>query len=354
MSVIKFTPYISGRQRTIGLGFALASAAAFGTSGSFAGALMAVGWTPGAVVAARILAATVLLTPIALVQARGHWRRLRSSAGLVGLYGLVAVAGCQLAFFNAVRHLEVGVALLLEYLGIVLVVLWAWARHGQRPRRLTVAGIVAALIGLTLVLDPSGGLDGVGVAWGLAAAAGLALYFVASARMDPQLPPLVVAWAGMTVGALALVGSGLTGVLPVQATAADVVLFGRRVGWLVPVVGLSLLAAALAYSLGIAAARRLGARPASFAGLTEVLFAVAFAALLVGQVPNGAQLLGGLAVLVGVGLVQADAGPPDAASPDAGAADAGAADTVPPDDGAAGDGAADDGGRRRVPAGVRA
>jgi drug/metabolite transporter (DMT)-like permease len=316
MSITQFTSYIGGRAKAVGLGLALTSAAAFGTSGSFADSLMATGWTPGAVVTARIVLAAVVLTPFALVQVRGRWGRLRASAGLVGLYGLVAVAGCQLAFFNAVKHLDVGVALLLEYLGIVLVVLWMWLRHGHRPRRLTVAGVVAALTGLVLVLDPSGGLDGAGVVWGLVAAAGLAVFFVASARTDPELPPLVVAWAGMVVGAVTLVGFGLTGLLPLRATGADVVLFGRGLSWLLPVAALGLVAAALAYSLGVAATRLLGAKVASFVGLTEVLFAVAWAAVLVGQVPGLGQLLGGVVVLAGVALVQAD----DATAPAAGPA----------------------------------
>src|SRR5690349_7499198 len=141
MSIARFTSYIGGRRQAAGLGLALLAAAAFGTSGSFADSLMATGWSPGAVVTARIVIAAIVLTPLGLVQARGRWHRLRASAGTVLLYGLLAVAGCQFAFFNAVQHLDVGVALLLEYCGVLLVVLWMWARHGQRPRRLTLAGI---------------------------------------------------------------------------------------------------------------------------------------------------------------------------------------------------------------------
>ena len=302
MSVTQFTPY---RTRAVGLGLAVASAAAFGTSGSFADSLMSTGWTPGAVVTVRIVVAALLLTPLAVYQLRGRWHRLRGAAGLVAGYGLLAVAGCQLAFFNAVQHLEVGVALLLEYLGIVLVVLWLWLRHGKRPRRLTLAGIVAAIAGLVLVLDPSGGLNGAGVLWGMLAATGLAVYFVLSARLDDGVPPLVVAWGGMVVGALTLVVAGLAGLLPWHTASADVTLFGRQLSWLVPVIGLSLVAAAIAYSLGVMAARLLGATVASFVGLTEVLFAVVFAALLVDQVPTLAQVVGGAVVLAGVALVQA-------------------------------------------------
>lgn len=50
----------------------------------------------------------------------------------------------------------------------------------------------------------------------------------------------------------------------------------------------------MAYSLGIAATRRPGAKMASFVGLTEVLFAIAFAAILLGQLIGLGQLPGGL------------------------------------------------------------
>jgi drug/metabolite transporter (DMT)-like permease len=305
MSVTKIASYAQKRRGAVGLGFALVSASSFGTSGSFADSLMSTGWSSGAVVTTRIALAALILTGPALVLLRGRWRALRSSAWLVALYGAVAVAGCQLFFFNAVKRLDVGVALLLEYMGIVLVVLWMWARHRRRPGWLTIAGMGAAVLGLVLVLDPSGGLDPLGVLWGLLAATGLATYFVISGRQDDSVPPLVVAWGGMVVGALVLGAFGLVGALPMASAAADVELFGQQVSWLVPVLGLSVLAAAIAYSTGVTAARLLGATVASFVGLTEVLFAVLFAALSVGQIPSGMQLIGGLVVLVGVALVKA-------------------------------------------------
>jgi drug/metabolite transporter (DMT)-like permease len=299
-----------------GLALALLSASTFGTSGSFGTSLTDVGWTPGAAVTARVTIAALVLTVPALIQLRRHWSALRAegpqvlrrSAVMVTFYGLVAVASCQLAFFEAVQRLDVGVALLLEYLGVILVVFWMWLRHGQRPRRLTVAGSVGALLGLVLVLDLTSGphLDPVGVLWGLGAAVGLAVFYILSARAEEPLPPLVMAWSAMTVGAVGLLAAGALGVLPIHVALVDVHIAGRTTSWLVPVLGLSVIAAAVSYIAGIGAARRLGARLASFLGLTEVLFAVLFAWLLLGQLPAGIQLLGGTLIVAGVALVRID------------------------------------------------
>lgn len=287
------------------------SAAAFGTSGAFASSLIGAGWSPGAAVLARITLAAVMLTIPALLQMRGRWTALRRAAPRAAAFGLAGVAGCQLFYFNAVARMPVGVALLLEYLGTVLVVGWLWVRHGQRPRRLTVAGAVASIAGLILVLNLTGsgaaGVNPVGVMWGLLAAVALAIYFVLSAATDAEpLPPIVMAWAGMCVGAVVLGVLGGVGVLPMTASTHPVDFLHHRVSWIVPVLGLSLVAAVIAYVTGIGAARRLGAKLASFIGMAEVLFAIVFAWVLLGQLPSAVQFLGGAFILAGVTLVRVD------------------------------------------------
>jgi drug/metabolite transporter (DMT)-like permease len=110
----------------------------------------------------------------------------------------------------------------------------------------------------------------------------------------------------MVVGAVVLAASGLTGLAPLAVSGADVTLFSHRVSWLVPVLGLSVLAAAFAYVTGIGAARRLGAKLGSFVALAEVLFATAFAWVLLHQVPSATQFAGGALILIGVVLVRLD------------------------------------------------
>src|SRR5436305_219375 len=169
-----------------GLGLAIFSALAFSTSGALAKSLIDAGWSPAAAVTARISIAALVLALPGLMSMRGRWHILRRQGGMVAAYGLIAVAGAQLFYFNAIQTLPVGVALMLEYLGIVL---------------------VAALI---------------------------------------------------------------------------------------------------AYLAGIAAARMLGAKLASFAGLAEVVFAVLIAWLLLGQLPTPVQLGGGALIVAGIALVRID------------------------------------------------
>ncbi|AXH94373.1 EamA family transporter [Micromonospora aurantiaca] len=297
------------RERSsVGLGLALLSAITFATSGTFARPLITGEWSAVAVVIARVGIAALVLAVPAVLALRGRWTVLRRNAGSVVLFGLLGVATAQACFFNAVRYLPVGVALLLEYLGIVLVVGWMWLVHGQRPRLLTVAGSVTALCGLGLVLDLTGAgrLDPVGVLWGLGAGVGLAGYFVIAGRIDAGLPSVVMASGGMAVGAVALLLLGGLGALPLAAGTADVTFGGHRVSWLVPIAGLSLIAAVVAYLAGVAGTRLLGARLSSFVGLTEVMFAVLIAWLVLDELPNLIQLAGGALILGGVALVRAD------------------------------------------------
>jgi len=298
----------SERTAGIGLGLALLSAATFGTSGTFARSLTDAGWSAEAAVIARVGIAAVLLAVPAAVAMRGRWHVARRSVRSVALYGVLAVVAAQVCFFNAIQHVPVGVALLLEYAGIIGVVGWMWVVHGKRPRPLTVAGTVVAIAGLVLVLDLTGNatLDPVGVAWGLGAAAGLAGYFILSAHIDDELPAVALACGGMAVGAGVLLAMGAVGLLSLQATFTDVVFAGHGTSWLVPVVGLSVVAAVVAYVSGIGSARILGAHLSSFVGLTEVLFAVLVAWLALGELPTAVQLAGGALIVAGIALVRID------------------------------------------------
>jgi drug/metabolite transporter (DMT)-like permease len=295
-------------RRSAGVMIGLVSAMCFGTSGTFGTALVAAGWSPAGAVLGRVVIAALALTVPALISLRGRWSLLRRSASQLVMYGLVGVDACQVCYFNAIARMDVGIAIMVEYTGIVLIVGWLWLRHRQRPRLLTVVGVVAAMGGLALMLDLSGSVavSIPGVLWALAAAVAMAVYFFQSADDSGGLPPVVLTWGGMIVGAVALGAAGLTGLVPLRFTGGEVTLLGRPVSWLVPLLGLSLAAAAIAYVTGIAAARRLGAKLGSFVAMAEVLFAVAFAWIVLHQAPATTQFLGGALILLGVIAVRLD------------------------------------------------
>jgi drug/metabolite transporter (DMT)-like permease len=285
----------------------------FGTSGTFGSALIGSGWSPAGAVLARVCVAALALTVPAVLTLRGRWSLLRRSARPVIIYGLVGVAACQVCYFNALARMDVGISILLEYLGIVLIVGWLWLRHGQRPRLLTVLGGLAALGGLGLMLDlsGSGGVSLIGVLWALAAAVAMAVYFFQSAQTSgadgtETLPPVALTWGGMLTGAAAIALLGATGLMPLRFAAGDVSMLNAQVSWVLPVLGLGVVAAAIAYVTGIGAARRLGAKLGSFVAMAEVLFAAGFAWVLLNQVPTGMQFLGGALILAGVVAVRLD------------------------------------------------
>ncbi len=311
-----FGSNVSAARMTSGLTLALGSALSFSLSGPLAKGLIEAGWTAGAAVTARVLIAAVVLAVPACIALRGRWSLLRGNLGLVVAYGTIAVAGCQLAYFNAVDRMQVGVALLIEFTSPIAVLAWMWLRHQQRPGRLTVVGAALAAAGLVLVLDLLSGadVDPIGIAWALGAMAGAAFYWIISADEDNGLPGIVLAAGGVTVGGVVLLLAGVVGVIPLAASRDDVVLAGAEVPWWVSLLALGAVTAGLAYVLGIAATRRLGSRLASFVGLSEAVAGVVFAWLLLGESPRSIQLLGGALILAGVVAVRL--GEPRVASPE--------------------------------------
>ncbi len=300
---VRNSPPVAPSSSTVaGFGLALVSAVSFGLSGALARGLLDTGWSPGAVVLVRIALAAAVVTPFGVIALRGRWDVLRRNARLVVAYGVLAVAGAQFCFFAAVQHMQVGPALMIEYTAPAAVVGWLWLRQGQRPGRVTLVGAALAVLGLVLVLDLLGGtaVSLTGVLWALGAMVGASTYFLISGDDSTGLPPLTLAAGGLVVGGAALGLLALSGLMPMQASTAVTAYAGSSVAWWVPLVALGLVTAALSYTTGIAAIRRLGSRVASFVALTEVVAAVLWAWLLIGELPRPVQLLGGLLILLGV------------------------------------------------------
>lgn len=294
-----------GSRGVLGIVLGLAAGLAFGAGGAVVKPLLEAGWTPGAAVFSRIVIAAALLAIPGLVALRFDLRPLWRAKWTVLLYGLVAVAGVQFAFYASLERIPVSTALLIEYLAPIALVLLAWVRTRRVPQAVVLVGSVVSIVGLVLVIGPGGGsLDPIGLAFAGIAMIGVCVYYAIGERAGDDLPPIALAAAGFVVGAIALGLLGAVGVLPMDATFGQVDFLGGQAPWFVPLVVVGVVSTAFAYVAGIAAIGILGSRLAAFLGLSEVVFAGVVGWVLLGEALGPLQFVGGVAILAGIVLVR--------------------------------------------------
>lgn len=297
--------------KSVGLGFAVFSAITFGGSGPFAKALIGAGFTPQQAAWLRILGAAAVLVPLVLIfRGRGGLRAARASWKALVLYGLTGIAGCQTLFFVAASRLPVGVALMLEFSGPVLVV--AWLKFGQKvavPRSAAI-GVSIAVVGLATVAEIWSGLriDLIGLIAGLGAAACQATYFILIDKLTGAADPLVMTAAGSVVGAVVLTFIAAPWGTPWHVLVDTIAIGDRHApGW-VMAAWLILVSTVVAYLAGAAAVQRLSAAIGGAVAYVEVVAACIFALILLGETLTTNQIVGGVIVLAGAFVAQSSVG----------------------------------------------
>lgn len=309
---VKAIPTDSAKRPAYGVLVALTSAICFGTSGPLAKALIDSGWSSASVTVVRLgLGSLLLAVPLILLR-RPLFENLRRAPVLVVAYGILGVAVVQLSFFNAVRYLDVPIALLCEYSGIILVVVYDRLIRRRRQSLLTGLGCVVALGGLFLVIlggEGIGDINPIGLLWAIGAAIGLAAYFILATddftKSGTSVDPLALAAGGLMVGTVVIAIAGAIGVLPMSAATDSAVLAHTEVPWWLVALAVAGISTSLAYVTGVQAVRLLGATPASFIALVEVVASALFSWWLLGQTMAFAQLIGAAVLLAGLVAVNA-------------------------------------------------
>ena len=312
----------AARTKSIGLGFALFSALTFGASGPFAKALINAGISPEQAAWLRILGSAVLLVPLVLVfRGRAGIQAARRSWPQLVFYGLTGIAGCQTLFFIAASRLPVGIAILLEFSGPVLVVLWLkFGRKTVVPRSAAL-GVAIAVVGLGTVVEIWSGLqiDLIGLLCGLTAAACQATYFLLIEKLTGVADPLVMTAAGSVVGALLLTAVSTPWTVPWHVLSDTIAMGDRSApGWTFAAF-LIVVSTVIAYLAGAAAVQRLSAAVGGAVAYVEVVAASIYAWILLGETLKPNQIIGGVIVLLGAYVAQSSVGkatPPDAAVPE--------------------------------------
>ncbi|HTJ68084.1 MAG TPA: EamA family transporter [Actinospica sp.] len=301
-------------RRNTGIVFGVISSTFFSASGTFAKALTDAGFSALQAVWLRIGGACLILILVSLARGTGPLRALtrdRRTLGGIVVFGLVAVAVCQALFFVAASRLPVGIAILLEFTGPVLVVLYQRVIRRQHVRPTAFLGIGLAMVGLCFVVEIWSGLslDALGLACGLGAAAGNAAYFLIIDRLTGSADPLAITTIGMSVACVVLVPLAMPWNAPWHVLGASIPLAGHAIpGWLV-VVALVLVSTVISYVFGAMAVQRLSATVAAGLAYVEPVSACVIAWVLLGQRLSAVQITGGVVVLLGAYTAQRSAAP---------------------------------------------
>jgi drug/metabolite transporter (DMT)-like permease len=302
----------AARVKAWGLGFGIVSAITFGTSGPFGKALINAGYTPLQASWTRVAGATIVLVPLVLaLRGRVAGRAVRRRWPLLLLYGVTGVAGCQSLYFVAASRLPVGVAILLEFTGPVLVVGWIRVVRRAPVPRTAALGVGIALLGLACVVEVWSGLtvDLLGLLAGLGAAACQAAYFLLVDHVSGEIDPLAMTAAGCAVATVVLAAVAPPWDIPWHLLATGVRLGGHTApGWFLAV-WLVLVSTVTAYLTGVAAVHRLSAPIAGAVAYVEAVAAALFAWLVLGEHLTPVQLTGGAIVLAGAFVAQRSVAP---------------------------------------------
>ena len=259
----------------------------------------------------RITTAFLAFVLIALVVDWSAFRVPRGRALLLitGL-GIVGFAGVQWTYNIAINRLPLGIALLLEYLGPVLVVLWVrFVRRESVHQRMWPA-LALAVGGLAVVSQVWDGLtlDGLGVTMALGAAVCFAAYFLlgehtGSADVGGPLHVILWAFAAATV-MMNLVQPTWTA----DALGDDVSMLGRFADTTIPSWGamawVVLLGTVAPFFLLLLALRMLSATVVSVVAMLEPVVAALVGWVWFAETLNPVQLVGMAAVLAGILLAQ--------------------------------------------------
>jgi len=228
---------VPARSPLFALGLVLAAAMCFIVNAGVSRVVLRAGIDPALLTTVRVTGATLVLAGWAAVARRSALRPPRGQhLAVVVLLGVVGVAGIQWTYFVAIDRLPVGLALLLQFTGPVLVAVYARVvRHEQvRPRAW--AGLGLATLGLGLVARVWDGLafDGVGVLAGLGAAVCFATYFLAAETGVRTEDPLSVVLWSFAVATLTMnVVQPLIGV-DADVLGSSVSMLGALAAWFVP------------------------------------------------------------------------------------------------------------------------
>lgn len=256
--------------KTVGATTQLASQASINFGSSIAGLLIPVVGSV-VVVAVRQLVTALVLVPVIRPRLRGH--TLPTLWPVIAL-GII-LAGMNLAFYEAVGRVGLGIAVTIEFLGPLAIALFTSRRW------LDVACALGAGIGVYSLAGTDGELDVVGIILALMAAVGWAAYILVARTVAHRFTGL----DGLSLASVVAVVM----ILPWALIAIDFSVIDWRVLGLLAATGV--LCSAIPYSLDTIVLRRITPRLYAIVTSCAPVIAALFGWLILGQVLSLQQVL---------------------------------------------------------------
>ncbi|HWM34258.1 MAG TPA: DMT family transporter [Pseudolysinimonas sp.] len=286
--------------------YALLAALLFGANGSLVKLLVEAGISPLQLTQFRTVGTAVLAGAILLLTDRAAFRLRPRQLAIMAVLGVGGVALLQASYAAAIQRLPVGIALLLEYMAVLMVALFAFFVFREKLKARIWVAIALVLAGLALVAQIwSSRLDPLGVVLALIAAVTLAFYFLVGERQVGATSPLTVAFWTMTFASIFWAFfSGWWELRPTTFTAPLELGAGFAAPLWAPLVVTVLVGSFAPFLLSFYALKHLPATAAGIVASSEVLFAFAVAWLWLGEQLDPVQVIGAAIVLTGIVLAQ--------------------------------------------------
>jgi len=298
------------RKPLAGYAMVLVAATLFGINGSVAKVALSSGISSLRLTEARCAGACLGLMLIAAVRSPSSLRIRRDEVLRLAVFGVCGVALVQLFYFLAIHRLAIGIALLIQYLGPLLVAIYARLFGHERVRRRIWAALALSLTGLALMVELWNGiaLDGLGVTFALISAVIFAAYLLlAEYEVGMRDPVSLMAWGFFFATVFWTVVQPWWS-FPAGRVAQTVSLHGRLAAWHLPVWALVLwvvvLGSIVPFSLIVGALRHITATRVGIASMLEPVVATIVAWAWLRETLTPVQLAGAGVVLAAILLAQ--------------------------------------------------
>ena len=293
----------------MGYFYALLAAFLFGANGSVSKVIIEAGFSAIQLTQMRVLGAAIISGIVLLVLDRRSFRLPPRQWPVIIILGVVGVGLLQATYAFAIALLPVGIALLLEYLAVLIVAVVAFFFFKEKVHIRLWAAIALVIVGLIVVAEIwASTLNPVGVLWGLAAALSLATYFLVGERQLKTISPLALSFWTMSVASLFWAPFSRWWTFTSE-TFTNVTSLGGSLGgisvpvWLLIVWNVTLGSFA-PFLLSLSALKRLSATAAGIVATSEIIFAFITAWLWLQEALSTWQVIGASVVFGGIVIAQ--------------------------------------------------